>query len=210
VILIDVPGAEQSNILAGRLIEPWEPRRTMVEQLANSALGESFTSRINMNLREDKGWSYGLYSHLGGSVGSQRSFYVSGAVQTDSTAPAIREIVKEIADFTHDRPLTAAELDGQKTAVLNRMASGLNSNAAYLGAMLDADTRGMPLDYVTGIPAMVRAISLDEARKVATEAFHTDDFVWTIAGDLRRIEPAVRALGLGTVEVQDVYGRRLR
>ncbi|RZM35916.1 MAG: insulinase family protein [Sphingomonas sp.] len=210
VILIDVPGAEQSNILAGRLIEPWEARRTMAEQLANSALGESFTSRINMNVREDKGWSYGMYSHLGGSVESQRTFYVSGAVQTDNTADAIREIVKEIGSFTHDRPLTATELDGQKTAVLNHMETGLSSNAAYLGAMLDADTRGMPLDYVTGIPDIVRAISLDEARRVAAETFRTDDFVWSISGDLRRIEPAIRALGLGPVEVQDVYGRRLR
>lgn len=210
VVLIDVPGAEQSNILAGRLIEPWEARRTMAEQLANSALGESFTSRINMTVREEKGWSYGMYSHLGGSVQSQRTFYVSGAVQTDNTADAIREIVKEIGAFTHDRPLTSAELDGQKTAVLNRMETGLSSNAAYLGAMLDADTRGMPLDYVTGVPDIVRGISLDEARKVAAETFRTDDFVWSISGDLRRIEPAIRALGLGPVEVQDVYGRRLR
>ena len=210
VILIDVPGAEQSNILAGRLIEPWEPRRTMAEQLANAALGESFTSRINMNVREDKGWSYGMYSHLGSSIGAQRTFYVSGAVQTANTADAIHEIIKEIDDFTHDRPLTAAELDGQKTTVLNRMETGLGSNISHLGAMLDANTRGMPLDYVTGVPATVRAITLDEAQKVARETFHTDDFVWTISGDLRRIEPAVRALNLGPVEVQDVYGHKLR
>ena len=210
VVLIDVPGAQQSNIVAGRLIEPWEPRRTMVEQLANAVLGESFTSRINMNVREDKGWSYGMYSHLGSSVKSQRTFYVSGAVQTPNTADAMREIIKEIGDFTHDRPLTAPELEGQKTTVLNKLESGLSSNVAYLGAMLDADTREMPLDYVAGVPATVRAITLDEAQQVAKETFRTDDFVWTIAGDLRRIEPAVRALNLGPVEVQDVYGHKLR
>ena len=210
VILIDVPGAQQSNILAGRLIEPWAQRRTMAEQLANAALGESFTSRINMNVREDKGWSYGMYSHLGTSIGAQRTFYVSGAVQTANTADAIHEIIREIDDFTHARPLTAAELEGQKTTVLNRMETGLGSNIGYLGAMLDANSRNMPLDFVTGVPATVRAITLDEAQTVARETFHTDDFIWTISGDLRRIEPAVRALNLGPVEVQDVYGHKLR
>lgn len=210
VVLIDVPGARQSQIQAGRLIEPWEQRRAMVEQLANGVLGGSFTSRINLNLREDKGWSYGVRSGLGPSLNSPRTFYVSGAVQTDRTAPAIQEIIKEVQAFRSTRPITQTELDEQKTTTLNRLESALNSNAAYLTFMLDADNRGIPLDYATALPAMVRSISLEETRQVVQEAFKPDDFVWSIAGDLRKIEADVRALNLGPVEVQDVYGNRIR
>lgn len=210
VVLIDVPGARQSRIMAGRLIEPWEERRAMVEQLANGVLGGGFTSRINLNLREDKGWSYGVRSGLGPSLNSPRSFFVSGSVQTDRTAPAIKEIIKELHDFRTIRPITQTELDEQKTSTLNRLESALKSNAAYLTFMLDADDRGLPLDYATNLPAMVRSISLEETRQVVQDAFKPDDFVWSIAGDLRTIEAEVRALNLGPVEVQDVYGNRIR
>ncbi|WP_159759558.1 M16 family metallopeptidase [Sphingomonas sp. 8AM] len=210
VVLIDVPGARQSRIHAGRLIEPWEQRRAMIEQLANGVLGGSFTSRINLNLREDKGWSYGVHSSLGPSLHSPRTFYVSGSVQTDRTAASIQEIIKELQAFRSARPITQTELDEQKTTTLNRLESALNSNTAYLTFMLDADNRGIPLDYATALPAMVRSISLDETRQVVQQAFRPDDFVWSIAGDLRKIEADVRALNLGPVEVQDVYGNRIR
>ncbi len=210
VVLIDVPGARQSRIMAGRLIEPWEERRAMVEQLANGALGGGFTSRINLNLREDKGWSYGVRSGLGASLNAPRSFYVSGSVETDHTAPAIQEIIKELRDFRSTRPITQVELDEQKTSTLNSLESALKSNRAYLTFLLDADSRELPLDYATNLPAIVRGISLDETRQVVQEAFQPDDFVWSIAGDLRKIEADVRALNLGPVEVQDVYGKRIR
>ncbi|GGB41270.1 peptidase M16 [Sphingomonas metalli] len=210
VVLIDIPGATQSQVLGGRLMEMWEPRRSMAEVLANGALGGAFTSRINLNLREDKGWTYGIRSNLGGSLRSQRTFYVKGAIQADHTADAIREVLREIRDFNADRPLTATELQDQKTTVLNKLKTVLTSNRNYVMAMMDAQERGMPLDYLQSMPAVIDSITLDEAQKVARETFHADDFVWAIAGDLRKIEPEIRALNLGPVEVQDVYGHRIR
>lgn len=210
VVLIDEPGAEQSKILAGRLVAPWELRTAMTELLANGALGGGFTSRINMNLRENKGWTYGTNSSLGSATLSPRAFYVRGSVQTDATAPAIREIIREMTDFTTGKPITQQELDAERLSLNNQFGTFLSSNDAFVTAMTDAADRRMPLDFVTTAPAVIGNISLAEVRALATEEFRTDDFVWTIAGDLRKIEADVRALGLGPVEVQDAYGNRLR
>ena len=210
VVLIDVPGAQQSSIMAGRLIEPWSMRRAMTEILSNGPIGGGFTSRINLNLREDKGWSYGMSTALGNSIRSQRTFYVKGYVQTDATTPAIKEIIKEIGEYITTRPITESELSIGRDNLMNSFAPFLSSNGAFMTAITDADARGMPLDFVKTTPDVVRSITLQEARDLAKRDFHSDDFVWTIAGDLQRIEADIRAMNLGLVEVQDVYGRRIR
>lgn len=210
VVLIDVPGAQQSKIMAGRLVAPWNMRRGMTEILANGAIGGTFTSRLNMNLREDKGWSYGISTSIGNSIRSQRTFYVNGSVQTDATQSAVKEIIREIGDYTTTRPITEAELAVARENLVNSFAPSLSSNAAYMMALTDADARDLPLDFLTAAPDMVRGISLDEVRGLAKDEFRTGDFIWTIAGDLKRIEPDIRALNLGPVEVQDAYGHRIR
>ncbi|QQV77403.1 insulinase family protein [Sphingomonas aliaeris] len=210
VVLIDVPGAQQSNIMAGRLIEPWSMRRAMTEILSNGPIGGAFTSRINLNLREDKGWTYCMSTGLGNSIRSQRTFYVKGSVQTDATTPAIKEITKEIEAYITTRPMTDSELTIERDNLMNSFAPFLSSNGAYMTAITDADARGMPLDFVRTTPDVVRSITLQEARDLAKQDFRSDDFVWTIAGDLQRIEADIRALNLGPVEVQDVYGHRIR
>ncbi|WP_165927047.1 pitrilysin family protein [Sphingomonas sp. BK235] len=210
VVLIDVPGAEQSQITAGRLIGRWEPRHALIEQLANGALGGSFSSRLNMNLREDKGWSYGFHSGLGASLRSQRTFTLGGAVQTDKTVESIREILRELHDYTDARPITAKEFEEQRTVYLDSISWQLVSNLAYQIIMVDAQDRGLPLDYSVHLAPIVHSITLPEAQAVARESFRADDLVWSIAGDLRKIEAGIRALNLGPVEVQDGYGHRLR
>lgn len=210
VVLIDVPGAQQSSIMAGRLIQPWTMRRAMTEILSNGPIGGGFTSRINLNLREDKGWSYGMSTALGNSIRSQRTFYVKGSVQTDATTAAVKEIVKEIEAYISTRPMTDTELTIERDNLMNSFAPFLSSNGSFMTAITDADARGMPLDFVKTTPDVVRSITLQEARTLAKEDFHSDDFIWTIAGDLQRIEADVRALNLGPVEVQDVYGHRIR
>lgn len=84
------------------------------------------------------------------------------------------------------------------------------SNPAYQTIVVDAYDRGLPLDYSVHLAPVVQSITLPEARAVARESFRADDLVWSIAGDLRKIEAGIRALNLGPVEVQDGYGNRLR
>ncbi len=210
VVLIDVPGAQQTKIMAGRLVAPWNMRRGLTEILANGPIGGTFTSRLNLNLREDKGWSYGISTAIGSSIRSHRTFYVNGSVQTDATQSAIKEIVREVGDYIATRPITEAELAVGRANLINSFAPSLSSNATFMAVVTDADAREMPLDSLKTLPDIVRGISLDDVRKLAKEEFRTDDFVWTIAGDLTRIEADIRALNLGPVEVQDVYGRRIR
>ena len=107
VILFDVPGAPQSNIVAARVIDtPYRDGYTEFD-LANVMYGGNFTSRINTNLREEKGWSYGVRSSVGMSVGP-RIWQIVAQVQTDKTAESISELLSELSAINGDRPFTRA------------------------------------------------------------------------------------------------------
>src|SRR5690606_12026517 len=110
VFLIDQPGAVQANIFAAQLVPPSADPEAVRLEMANGVIGGDFTARLNMNLREDKHWSYGASSSVGGALG-QRRWQVSAPVQIDRTADAIAEIQREIVEFTSgERPPTEAEL----------------------------------------------------------------------------------------------------
>ena len=113
VYLIDRPGSVQSLILAGRLAPPKANDEELAIEAVNEVLGGSFSARINMNLREEKGWSYGARSRIRAARG-QRPFYVAASVQTDKTSESMVEIRRELAAIVGDSPPTAAELERAK------------------------------------------------------------------------------------------------
>ncbi len=109
VYLVDRPGSEQSIIFAGNVAPPYGSPDNIPIQVMNTVLGGDFTSRINMNLREDKHWAYGAFSFIVSARG-QRPFIAYAPVQTDKTGASMAELQKELSGVVSDRPLTVEEL----------------------------------------------------------------------------------------------------
>ncbi len=210
VILVDAPGAPQTGIAAGHFVGPYDRERASTERMADAVLGTSFESRLNDDLRERKGWAYGFTAAIGDAVVGDRLFTASGTVQTDKTAASMVEIRNEIRAVIGDRPITAEELLREKTAAIRSIPLGYVGSGAFLGAIASADAHGLPLDYGKGTTLRIGQVTLDQVRSVAKNTYRPDALTWVIVGDLARIEPEVRSLNFGPVEVWDVFGKRLR
>src|SRR5512146_582181 len=134
VYILDRPGAEQSIIFAGSLVAPTNNPEELAFQTFNDAFGGSFSSRINMNLREDKHWSYGVFSFAQDARG-QRPWIIYAPVQTDKTKESLAELVKELHDVASSRPLTDSEVQGAKDRETLTLAGRWETGSAVSGAL---------------------------------------------------------------------------
>ena len=205
VYLMDRPGAIQSMILAGRLAPPkTHPLETAI-QTANNILGGSFTSRINMNLREEKNWSYGVRSYVSAARGL-RPFMVIAPVQTDKTKEALAEIARELDDVVGPRPVTAQELGrAQKNQVL-RLPGSWETLTRVRNAIRELVRFGLPDDYYLTYSDKVGALSLEDLAEAARQVVRRDDMVWVVVGDREKVEEGIRSLRLGEVHLIDADG----
>ena len=209
VYLLDRPGAPQTSILAGQLLpSSFAPDRLELNT-ANDVLGGTFTSRINMNLREDKHWSYGARSSLTEARG-QRPWLLSAPVQTDKTVESILEIRRELADLLAAKPITADEVDKIRSRDVRALSGQYETNTAVSGAIGDIVRFGRPDDYVRTLQTRLQAQTDAGVRQAAAQAFRPDSLTWVIVGDLSKIEAPIRELGLGSVQVLDTDGNVLR
>ena len=205
VFLIDRPGAGQSMILAGLLAPSSKSAQALQLELANDAFGGTFMSRLNMNLRENKRWSYGANSDLVDAVG-QRPLFITAPVQTDKTADAMREIVKELSDVAGPRPLTAQEIENVKASTVRSMPGQFQTGSDVLDAMQSIAQYDRPADYVNQLKAQVEGVTPAQAQSALAEVVRAQGVTWVIVGDLKTIEKPVRALNLGDVKVLDADG----
>ncbi len=206
VYLIDQPGAVQANIMAGLLVPSTRDPGAVQLDLSNDVLGGSFTSRLNMNLREDKHWSYGAGTFMRGALG-QRPWIAYSPVQIDKTAEAIKEMQREIADYGSGKaPASQAEV----TKVINndvRSLPGAYETAASVMSTIGGIVRyGRPDNWVQVRNAQVEAFTPAQAT-AAAKAIDASRLVWVVVGDLSKIEAPVRALNLGEVTVLDADGK---
>ncbi|MBA3941867.1 MAG: peptidase M16 [Sphingopyxis sp.] len=209
VVLVDKPGAIQSVIRVGQLLPDGLDPRNFDYDAANGVLGGSFTARLNMNLREDKGWTYGASSFINEQRGPQ-NFGVATSVQTDKTAEALAEIDKEIRAIRTDRPATQAEVDMMVKGNVLSLPGQFETNQAFVSYLQYVSLYDKPYDYLTTLPAKYGALTPAAVTKAADEMLRPDAMSWVIVGDLSKIEAKVRALSLGPVEVWDAEGRKLR
>lgn len=210
IILVDAPGAPQTSITAGHLVSPYAADSAATERLANAVLGGSFQSRLNTNLRERKGWAYGFSAGISESPTGPRLFTAGGTVQADKTAASMIEIRNEIRDVAGSRPITDTELERERAGAIQAIPMAYAGNAAFLGAIVAADTYGQPRTYAEGAIGRLSQVTLDQTRALAARTYHADALTWVIVGDLSRIEAEVRALNIAPVEVWDAAGKRLR
>ncbi|MEP6896938.1 MAG: pitrilysin family protein, partial [Rhodanobacter sp.] len=205
VYLVDRPGAQQTLILAGSLAPSTKASNNLEIQTMNGAFGGAFTSRLNMNLREDKHWAYGAFSFLQNAVG-QRPFLLYAPVQTDKTAPSVEEMLKEARAVIGDKPLTAQEISKIKVGDVRGMPGDYQTTGAVMGALQGIALYGRPDDYVQTLKSRIEAQSDASVQAAAAQLIHPDRLTWVIVGDLKKIEAPIRALKLGDVQVLDADG----
>ena len=210
VILVDQPGTPSSTIIAGHAIDAYDAERFTSQTVMNRAVGGGFESRLNMNLREDKGWSYGYRSRLNPNTSGDMTFYTSGQVQTDKTADSMREILKELTAFSGDAPATNAEVDRIKLNRTRALPGTFATNGGFLSSIMTSDGYGLPYDYAESAADRVADVSVASVREAAAASIDVDRLVWIVVADLAEVEDSVRALEYGPVEVWDAYGKRLR
>ena len=177
--------------------------------MMNRALGGAFEARLNMNLREDKGWSYGSRTSISGGEGP-RQFQVRAPVQTDATKAALEELRRELTEVVGSNPATPEELEKVQTNAVLGLSSRWETGAAVGASLAGIVTYDFPEDYFQTYADSLRAVTLDDVRLAGQEIIPDQNLVWVIVGDLSKIEDDVRSVGLGDVTVVDEQGNVLR
>ena len=208
VYLMDKPGALQSVLIAGVIAPPTANPKEIAIEAMNDGLGGMFGSRLNMNLREDKHWSYGASSFLWGAR-AQRPFIAFAPVQTDRTKESLAEMVKEFRGILGDRPLSADELSKiQANETLSLPGSRETQDSVGL-SILDLVQFGLPDDYYETFAGKVRALKTSDTEDAAKTVVHPDSLVWVIVGDRSKIEAGVKELSLGEIKFLSPDGKPL-
>ena len=209
VYLMDKPNAEQTTIFAGHLLPPTKTADRFVTNTAVTALGGTFTARLNMNLREEKHWAYGAYVSTGEALG-QRSLSAWAPVQTDKTVESIKEIAREFNDYVGDRPATQAELDRLIANDVRSLPGQYETASAAASSLNSIVIFGHPDDYVQTMKARIENQTIDQVRAAGKAHIKPQSLTWVIVGDLKKIEAGVRELNLGPVKILDADGKVLR
>lgn len=210
IILVNSPGTPSASVTLGQLIAPWKAEQEDALAIVNGVLGEGLTSRLARNLRETKGWTYGIRSGIAKSSKGLQKFSISSNIQNDKVAPALQEIYKELTGYIGDNAITQTELDEYRDSKLKTYPMGFGRPAVYLSAKQSLALYGLDVEYVEGYQERMNSITLDQLHNLAKDTIKPDEMVWVIAGDLSIIEDDIRALNLAEVEVWDDKGNRIR
>lgn len=204
VVIVDKPGAPQTALLAFGFGVPESSPDSELLTVMDYTLGSSFASRINMNLREVHGYTYGAFSAFTG-YREGGTFFAGSLVRTDVTAAAAKEMMSEIRNFPQ-KPSTPEELAAAKEASMRSLPGRFETNNSIAGAMSSLFIYNRPLDYYAGLPGKYQAITEADIARAAKQYLHPDQLVIVTAGDRAKIEPGLKDAGLGPVEVRDIHG----
>jgi zinc protease len=205
IVIVDKPGAPQTQVRVAGIGAARSSPDFRALQVMNNALGGLFSSRINMNLREEHGYTYGASSQFifRRSAGP---FVVAGGIRTDVTAPAVTEIFKEIAGML-DRPMMQDELLKAKDALANSLPGAFETSVNTVNSFSNIFVYDLGPDYYTRYAQEVNAVTSEQVLAVARRYLVPDRLVVIAVGDRNAIEAELRKLNLGTVEIRDLEGR---
>ncbi len=205
VVIVDRPGAPQTQLRVTAIGAPRSSPDYRALQVMNTALGGLFSSRINMNLREAHGYTYGANSQFVFRKGAG-PFQVAAGIRTDVTAPAVSEVFKEIRGMI-DAPMGAEELKRAKDALANSLPGAFETSADAAASFSNVYIYDLGLDYYSHYAESVNAITSEQALAAAKKYLVPDRLIVIAVGDRARIEPELRKLNLGTVEIRDPEGK---
>ncbi len=206
VYIIDKPGAEQSIIFAGNIAPPRANPEEIAIEAANDDIGGMFGSRLNMDLREDKHWSYGVQSLLWGARG-QRPFLAVAPVQTDKTKESLEEMNQQFRGILGDHPVTAEELSRIQSNETLSLPGSFETLNAVGQSILEIVQFGLPEDYYETYAGKVRALTTTDVEQGAKAIVRPDHLIWVVVGDRAKIEPGIKELGLGEIRLLDADGK---
>ncbi len=200
VVIVDRPGSPQTRVLVAGVGAARTSPDYAATNVMNAILGGIASSRINMNLREAHGYTYGAFSQF---VFRKHPglFLVSTGVRTDVTAPAVREILSEL-NRIRDTPVTEEELADAKNVLVRMLPSAFETNARTVSTLGGLFVYGLGLDYYSTYPDAVRAVTVADVQAAAQRYLDPAALEIVAVGDRKAIEPGLRALGLGRIEVR--------
>jgi zinc protease len=209
VYIYDKPDAPQSEIIAAHLAPPPTDPEDIANETMNFVLGGDFVSRINMNIREDKHWSYGAQSFFYGGV-TQRPFIVYAPVQSDKTRETMTEIKKELDGVMGTKPISMDELNNAKNSQCLGLPGQWETAAAVEGSLQELIRYNKPLDYFKTYSGKINGLKLKDLSNSASKILHPEVLQWVIIGDRAKIEKGIRAMGFDEIHIIDGDGKILQ
>jgi zinc protease len=208
VILVDRPGSVQSSVIIGQAgFRATDPDYLSMVAL-NHVFGGGFSNRVNLNLREKHGYTYGAGSQLDLRPGSG-AFRVSSEVRTNATDSALVEVVNEYKRIVGE-PIPTTELHSSVNNLVSGFPSSVQTVQQLAGRIQQLIIWGLPVDFYATYRERLAAVTPEEVRTAATSRLTPNNIIVVVAGDLSKIEAPIRARNLGTVEVWDVNGNKVR
>ncbi len=195
IVLIDRPNSPQSQIVAVQMTGLDPRKELLTEFTANQVLGSGFLSRINMDLRENKHWSYGAgggFNWLEHAV----PYTISAPVQADRTGDSIKAIQQQVRDFLTTKGVTDAELVREVNGSTRELAGRYETSGAVLQAMQQNDLRHRPDDFYDTIAQKYRAMTASQLDAAARAALDPGKFVFVVVGDASKVRPQLDSIGL--------------
>ena len=206
--LVDRPESDQSVIFVGQLIPPRANPDEIAIQAMNDVLGGLSSSRINMNLREDKGWSYGAYSLIVDARG-QRPLLAYAPVQTDKTSESVEELFDEMYQITGERPPTGEELSIVKDSNTLSLPGRWEAAADVLASLGEVVRFDLPDNYWSDFADRVNSLTVQQVSQAADTYLRPDEIAWVVVGDREKIEPGLRELGFDEIRLINSDGAPL-
>jgi predicted Zn-dependent peptidase len=195
IVLLDRPNSPQSLILAGQMTALNPRDELLTYQMGNQVLGSGFLSRLNMELRENKHWSYGAgggYNWLEHAV----PYTINAPVQADRTGDSIKAIQQQVQEFLSTNGVTAAELSREVNGTTRELAGRFETSSAVLSAMQQNDVWGRPDNFYDTVAQRYRAMTGPELDAAMRNALDPNKFVWVVVGDAATVKPQLESLGL--------------
>jgi zinc protease len=208
VILVDRPASVQSTIIVGQPGFRATDSDYLTMVALNHVLGGGFSSRVNMNLREKHGYTYGAFSGLDLRAGAG-AFRISSEVRTNATDSALAEAIGEYRRIASEA-VPSAELQSMVGNLVSSFPSTVQTVQGLSGALQSLIIWGLPLDFYTTYREKLAAVTPEEIRRVAGSRLTPDNILVVVAGDLSKIEAPIRARNFGSVEVWDINGNKVR
>ena len=205
LVIVDKPGAPQTALRVTLLATSRKTPDYPAMQVMNAALGGLFSSRINLNLREDKGYSYGVFSGFRYSR-TPGPFTIAGSVRTDVTGASVAEIFREVRGV-REQPLPAAELAGARDSQVYSLPGQFETNSGIGASLAETYVFDLPLDYWRSLPDQFRRVTAAQVQAVADQYLQPERMKVIAVGDRARILPQLQPLGLGQPELRDADGQ---
>lgn len=205
VFILDKPDAIQSIIFAAEISPSAKDPDYEAMKIMNRILGGDFTSRVNMNLREDKHWSYGSGTFNMDAQGP--GFFIAYApVQTDKTKESIVELQKELSDYVGTKPVTQEEFDKAKKNALLQLPGSWETNYSIMSALQNTISYNRGAEYLKKYPMLLQNMTVSDVKKAAGKVVQPGHLIWVIVGDKTKIEKGISDLNLGSIHYLDSNG----